>query len=91
VQLIRRLIVDVAVAESWYLESYPDIAEAIRQGVVASVTAHFVQDGYFEGPFFHTAKHNAVSGDNNVHGRFRPIAGYCRGNRSIRGWEAASR
>jgi hypothetical protein len=49
VQLIRRLIADVQVAESWYLENYPDIADAIGHGVVASAKAHFVQDGYFEG------------------------------------------
>jgi hypothetical protein len=49
VQLIRRLIADAQVDEAWYLESYPDIADAIRQGVVASAKVHFVQDGYFEG------------------------------------------
>jgi hypothetical protein len=49
VQIIRRLIIDVPVDEAWYLERYPDIAEAIEQGVVASPKAHFVNDGYFEG------------------------------------------
>jgi hypothetical protein len=48
-QLIRRLIADVPVDERWYPESYPDIADAIQQGVVSSAKAHFVQDGYFEG------------------------------------------
>jgi hypothetical protein len=49
VQLIRRMIADVPVAEEWYLESYPDIADAVHQGVVATAKAHFVHDGYFEG------------------------------------------
>jgi hypothetical protein len=49
VQLIRSLIVGVPVDEAWYLERYPDIAEAIRQGIVASPKAHFIHDGYFEG------------------------------------------
>jgi hypothetical protein len=49
VQLIRRIIIDVPVDEPWYLERYPDVAEAIRQGIVASAKSHFVNDGYLEG------------------------------------------
>jgi hypothetical protein len=49
VQLIRQIIIDVPVDEPWYLERYPDIAEAISQGVIASPKSHFVNDGYFEG------------------------------------------
>ncbi len=49
VGLIRRVIAGVAVDETWYLERYPDIADAIRQGIVPSPKAHFVNDGYFEG------------------------------------------
>jgi hypothetical protein len=49
IQMIRRMIVDVPVNDGWYLERYPDIAEAISQGIVASPKAHFVNDGYFEG------------------------------------------
>lgn len=49
VGLIRRLIAGVEVDEAWYLERYPDIADAIRQGIVPSPKAHFVNDGYFEG------------------------------------------
>jgi len=48
-QMLRRLIADVPVDEVWYLERYPDIAEAISQGIVRSAKAHFVNDGYFEG------------------------------------------
>lgn len=49
VQMLRRLIAGVQVDEAWYLERYPDIAEAIGQGVIASPKSHFVNDGYFEG------------------------------------------
>ena len=49
VQMLRRLIAGVEVDEKWYLERYADIADAIRQGVVASAQTHFVHDGYFEG------------------------------------------
>ena len=49
VQLIRRLIVGIRVDETWYLNRYPDIAQAIREGTVASAQSHFVNDGYFEG------------------------------------------
>jgi hypothetical protein len=49
VQMIRKLIMGVEVDEAWYLERYPDIADAIERGVVKSARLHFVNDGYFEG------------------------------------------
>jgi hypothetical protein len=49
VELLRRVIIGVEVDEAWYLERYPDIAEAIQQGSVKSARVHFVNDGYFEG------------------------------------------
>ena len=49
VQMLRQLIIGVQVDEAWYLERYPDIAEAISQGVVQSPRVHFGNDGYFEG------------------------------------------
>ena len=49
VDMVRRMIVGIEVDEKWYLERYPDIAEAIEQGIVPSAQAHFVNDGYFEG------------------------------------------
>jgi hypothetical protein len=39
----------IQVNEKWYLESYPDIAEAIRSGVYKSAQAHFDQAGFREG------------------------------------------
>jgi hypothetical protein len=49
IQMLRQMIIGVEVDEAWYLERYPDIAEAIREGVVKSPRVHFVNDGYFEG------------------------------------------
>lgn len=51
VGLIRRLIAGIDVDAHWYLQRYPDIANAIRQGIVQSPKSHFVNDGYFEGRF----------------------------------------
>ena len=49
VQMLRQVIIGVEVDEQWYLERYPDIAEAIANGQVQSARLHFVNDGYFEG------------------------------------------
>jgi len=49
VRLVRALIAGIRVDEAWYLKRYPDIAEAIKAGVVESAQKHFVYDGYFEG------------------------------------------
>lgn len=60
VQLIRRLLAGTDVNEAWYLERYPDIADAIKQGIITSARSHFVGDGYFEGrwPFPITVDEN---------------------------------
>jgi hypothetical protein len=47
--LVRMLLQIVEVDEAWYLEKYPDIAEAIRSGSIVSAREHFLSDGYFEG------------------------------------------
>jgi len=49
VAMVRRMIAGIEVDENWYLERYPDIADAIEKGIVASAQEHFVNDGYFEG------------------------------------------
>jgi hypothetical protein len=49
IEMLRRVIVGVQVDAEWYRVRYPDIAEAIDQGIVASPQRHFVDDGYFEG------------------------------------------
>jgi hypothetical protein len=48
-QMLRRVITGVEVDERWYLERYPDIADAIDRGVVQSARLHFINDGFFEG------------------------------------------
>ena len=49
VLMLRQLIIGVEVDEPWYLDRYPDIADAINQGLVLSPRLHFTNDGYFEG------------------------------------------
>jgi hypothetical protein len=49
IEMLRQVIIGVEVDEQWYLERYPDIADAINQGLVLSPRLHFVNDGYFEG------------------------------------------
>ena len=34
--------------EAWYLQRYPDVAEAVRNGVVKSARDHYTQTGYME-------------------------------------------
>jgi hypothetical protein len=47
--LIRTLLQGIEVDEAWYLKQYPDVAEAIRNGVIKSAKDHFLNDGYFKG------------------------------------------
>jgi hypothetical protein len=47
--LVRAFISDIEVDEAWYLERYPDVAEAIEAGFVESAKQHFAHHGYFEG------------------------------------------
>jgi hypothetical protein len=47
--MIRTLLQAIEVDEAWYLRQYPDVAEAIRNGIVISAREHFINDGYFEG------------------------------------------
>jgi hypothetical protein len=49
VEMLRRMIAGISVDAGWYRSRYPDIAEAIDQGIVGSPQKHFVDDGYFEG------------------------------------------
>lgn len=47
--LIRTLLAGIDVDEPWYLQRYPDIADAIRAGLTPSAKEHFLNNGYFEG------------------------------------------
>jgi hypothetical protein len=49
VTMIRRVLAGIEIDEAWYLDRYPDIADAIENGIVTSAQQHFVNDGYFEG------------------------------------------
>jgi hypothetical protein len=49
VQAVRLLLRGVDVDEDWYVQAYPDIAEAITAGAVKSAKIHFIENGYFEG------------------------------------------
>jgi hypothetical protein len=49
IAMIRKLLVDIDFDEAWYLKRYPDIADAIKQGLIPSAREHFISDGYFEG------------------------------------------
>lgn len=35
--------------ERWYLEQYPDVADAVERGAISSAREHYVRFGYFEG------------------------------------------
>lgn len=43
------MIAGIEVDEAWYLQTYEDIAGAIKEGAVQSAKQHFIDDGYFEG------------------------------------------
>ena len=49
VEMIRRYLIGIDFNEAWYLERNPDIADAIKRGLVASAREHFINNGYFEG------------------------------------------
>nr|WP_294509936.1 hypothetical protein [uncultured Rhodopila sp.] len=49
VKLLKTLIRGIEVDEAWYVRTYEDIGQAIKEGSVRSARQHFVDDGYFEG------------------------------------------
>ncbi len=49
INILRLLISGIVVNEEWYLEEYPDIGRAVKDGLVKSARQHFIDDGYFEG------------------------------------------
>ncbi len=49
VRLLKLMITSVEVDEAWYLRTYEDIGQAVKDGTVKSARQHFVEDGYFEG------------------------------------------
>jgi len=49
INILKKMISGVEVDEKWYMSTYSDIGEAIKEGSVRSARQHFVDDGYFEG------------------------------------------
>lgn len=73
-RLLRVLIQGIAAAapfsESFYLATYPDVAEAVAAGDILDARRHFAEVGYIEGRFgapppldeaFYTAKYEDVA------------------------------
>jgi len=48
-RMIRVLLAGIEVNEAWYLRTYEDVAQGIRDGLIVSAKQHFVDHGYFEG------------------------------------------
>jgi hypothetical protein len=49
VTFIRFILAGVEIDEEWYLQTYEDVREGIREGAIRSAADHFVYLGYFEG------------------------------------------
>src|SRR5690348_7143677 len=47
--IIKMLLLGIPIDEKWYLNKYPDVAEAVSAGTFKSGKHHFVEEGYFEG------------------------------------------
>jgi len=48
-EFVRSMLFAIPFDEDWYRKAYPDIDQAITQGLLGSGREHFVRDGYFEG------------------------------------------
>jgi hypothetical protein len=49
ITMIKLILSGVQVDEDWYLKQYPDVAQAISDGMIGSAKQHFRDNGYFEG------------------------------------------
>lgn len=50
--IIKQVLTAVWFNEELYLQLYPDIQEAMRNGVISAAREHFIHAGYFEGRAF---------------------------------------
>lgn len=50
-QALRLLIPFIPFDDAWYCRQYPDVANAVKCGVIASAHEHFVTYGFFEGRY----------------------------------------
>lgn len=46
--LMAHRLADVPVDEDWYIQTYPDVREALAAGVISSAAKHYARFGYFE-------------------------------------------
>jgi hypothetical protein len=49
IDLVKLLLRGADFDEKWYLSKYPDVADAVKAGVLKSGRHHFIEVGYFEG------------------------------------------
>ncbi|HVT30372.1 MAG TPA: hypothetical protein VHE81_20345 [Lacipirellulaceae bacterium] len=49
--LLSAMIAELPFDEKFYLEMYPDLAEAHKAGRLSDLRKHFIEQGYFEGRF----------------------------------------
>jgi hypothetical protein len=49
IDLVKLFLRGTTFDETWYLEKYPDVAEAVKAGSFESGRQHFINVGYFEG------------------------------------------
>jgi hypothetical protein len=47
-ELLYALLTGVSVDETWYLGTYPDVADAVKAGKMKSAREHYIRAGYFE-------------------------------------------
>lgn len=48
VAMMEHSIRQIALDPDWYLRRYPDVSEAVRNGVLQSAMEHYCHSGYFE-------------------------------------------
>lgn len=47
--IAKQFLQSIPIDEDWYRAEYPDVADAIDEGVFRSARHHFIESGYFEG------------------------------------------
>ncbi len=47
-ELIKNIAAKNKFDEKWYLDTYPDVRQAVRDGLFASAHEHYIERGYFE-------------------------------------------
>ncbi len=48
IDFMKPTLSQIQVDESWYVQAYPDVADAIQKGIVADARDHYVSYGYYE-------------------------------------------